>query len=237
MSESKTCGCGHARVDHDWWGAGECREARCVCKEFRLDHGDEQSENSAATIVVGVDYGTDPSNTVFGVYMNDGTGWHTVPQTAEGCFLIEEDPPDLADRQAMRVAQHQRDEAMQHGWRGDNWVACGCGKPKGGCSTATCTSHLLSPGGPGIASISITTNSPPDWTTAWWRSINERVRELGATPFAGVDRSQPIKPLRAAVRDVGCFDSVQPARPDGFAQSAVDQAKAVLLASVPKGKR
>lgn len=61
-----------------------------------------------------------------------------------GAFAIESDPPDLAERQADRVAMHQRREAARAGWSGDNWFWCGCAGEVGSCLKATCTNHRMS---------------------------------------------------------------------------------------------
>lgn len=134
-----------------------------------------------------------------------------------GVFHIEPDPPELKERQLDRVAERQRDEALRAGWDGRNWRWCGCASEVGKCPKATCTRHRL-------AHLAQSRFAEPGAGTFDY-----------AAAFRGIDRSVAPKRSSGAARNHRIV-KVEHERPDGFAQSKIDEIKAMLTAPV-RGKR
>lgn len=98
-----------------------------------------------------------------------------------------------------------------------------------------------------IGTMDIEATGDPTGVTGWRRAsvAQKGVTIDGVSDFTTIYAGDPHAPeAKVALRKLGWDPSVMdhggpihPLRPDGFAQSAVDQAKATLLASVPKGKR
>ena len=93
-----------------------------------------------------------------------------------------------------------------------------------------------------VAQEGVTIDGVSDFTTIYAGDphapeAKEALRKLGWDPSILGDEPNTIS--AAGPKYVRSYyqDPAPPLRPDGFAQSAVDQAKATLLASVPKGKR
>lgn len=200
--------------------------------EFRMDSG------GSVARVIGVDFGSEPSTTV--IFHKCGRCEQTLDfgdadpieiaimkrghdmicparnGAVNGVFHIDPDPPGIKERQLDRIAERQRDEALRAGWDGRNWCWCGCASSVGQCPNATCTRHRLA------------------------HLAQSRFAEPGAgsfdyaAAFRGVDRSESPERLSGARNHR--IVKVDHGRPDGFAQSKIDEIKAMLTAPV-KGKR